>query len=308
MGNNKVVVLMSTYNGEKFIREQIDSILHQKNVTVEIIIRDDCSTDSTIDILQEYSTKYNNITLIKGKENLKPAKSFFWLMENYSDSDYFALSDQDDVWDSDKLECAINMINQENNNIPLLYYSNLRIVDQNLTFYRNSHSSPHISRNKYAAFIENLATGCTIVYNRRMAQLIKQKKPCNFSMHDAWLYLVGAVFGKNIYDYEPHICYRQHENNVIGTRLKKSSWSAYIAREFNRFTNRNLQPRYDNAVEFLREFGTELSENDLKKVLEVVNYKRTRKTRNLLMNDQDIIPKDRFNRFRIRTLIRLGIV
>ena len=116
-----------------------------------------------------------------------------------------------------------------------------------------------------------------------------------------------AFFGNVVYDFEPHINYRQHGNNVVGTSLTKRRFPK-IKNEVNRFFNRNLQPRFDNAVEFLREFGTELPEEDLEKVLEIVNYKRTRQSRKQLMNDTDIIPENGFNRFRLRMLIRLGIV
>lgn len=302
-----VTVLMSTYNGEKYLREQLDSIIKQENVDLRIVVRDDGSSDGTVSILDEYSKKYKFISYYKGSQNLKPCKSFLELIRSNTDSDYFALSDQDDIWDRDKLITAIRFLQAQDQTMPALYFSNLRIVDENNKYYRNSHDVPRNLNNKYNALIATAATGCTIVYNKKLAEIANRVKPRTFSMHDTWLYLTCAFFGNVIYDFEPHINYRQHHDNVIGAQLSNRKLP-HLTKEIKRLCDRNLQPRYDNAVEFLREFGTELSENDLKKVLEVVNYKRTRKTRKLLMNDQDIIPRDGFNRFRIRMLIRLGIV
>ena len=302
-----VTVLMSTYNGEKYLREQLDSILHQKGVDVRLIVRDDCSKDHTLSILHEYANKFPNISIESGDINLRPCKSFFKLICNNTDCDYFALSDQDDIWDEDKLISAVHMLEKVDQMKPAMYFSNLRIVDQNNKFYRNSHSQRRDLNNKYRSLTECAASGCTIVYNRKLAEIAARVKPCDFSMHDTWIYMTCAFFGNVVYDYQPHINYRQHGNNVIGTQLKKNTISRMLM-IIKRMFNRNLQPRYDNAVEFLREFGTELEQNDLAKVLEIVSYKRTRKTRKKLLSDIDILPAGRLKKFQIRMLVRLGIV
>lgn len=302
-----VTVLMSTYNGEKYLREQLDSILNQKNVEIKLVVRDDGSTDHTIDILREYGEKYPYISITVGDKNLRPCKSFFQMICNNSDCDYYALSDQDDIWDDDKLACAVRMLEKVDQSKPAMYFSNLRIVDHNNHFYRNSHNRRRDMNDKYRTLIETAATGCTIVYNRRLAEIASKVMPKDFSMHDTWIYMTCAFFGNVVYDYTPHINYRQHENNVIGAQLRKKAVSR-LSTEIKRFFNRNLQPKYDNSVEFLREFGTVLEVEDLTKVLEIVNYKRTYSTRRKLANDQDILPKDKFNKFRIKMLVYLGII
>jgi rhamnosyltransferase len=298
---------MSTFNGEEYLPEQLDSILSQKGVDIKIVVRDDGSTDRTLDILKTYQQKYGCISIESDGGNLKPCRSFLKLISENTESDYFALSDQDDIWDDNKLFSAISKLADLPEEKPAMYFSNLRIVDSNNKFYRNSHSSRRDLKNKYNALIATAATGCTIVYNRRLAQIAAKVKPRTFSMHDTWIYMTCAFFGNIVYDFEPHINYRQHGNNVIGTSLTKNRFPKF-SNELKRLFNRNLQPRYDNAVEFLREFGTELSGEDLDKVLEVVNYKRTRESKRKLLSDPDIIPDDRFNRFRIKMLIYLGIV
>ena len=123
----KVCVLMSTYNGEKYLKEQLDSILNQNSIIVDILIRDDGSTDKTLNILDEYNKKYNNIRYYTG-ENLKSAKSFLDLLFTAGEYDYYSFSDQDDVWDRDKLLVAVSKLKEGYN----LYGCKKKIVNSNL--------------------------------------------------------------------------------------------------------------------------------------------------------------------------------
>lgn len=302
---NKVTVLMSTYNGEKYIREQIDSILNQVNVNIELVVRDDGSTDNTVNILSEYCNKYNNIQYYVGS-NLKPAKSFLELMTTDINSDYFALADQDDLWDNNKIDCAIKKIKDKDNSKPIMYFSNLRIVDKDNVFYRNSHSQPKNPR-KYTALTEDTATGCTIVYNRKASELLKERKPRTFSMHDSWLYLICIFLGEVVYDFEPHINYRQHGNNVVGTYLQKKSLNLYIKR-VKRLFDRKLQPRYNNAMSFLEKFEDLLTSEDLKKIKMIINYKDNLINRLRLLCNKEISASSSSRDIRYRLLVLLGIV
>lgn len=268
----KVCVLMSAYNGEKYIREQIDSILNQSNVEVSLIIRDDGSSDETINILEEYSKTDHRVQYYKGK-NVGPAFSFLNLINCAPYFDYYALADQDDVWDIDKLYIATSMLSKEvNENIPLMYYSNLRIVDENLNYVRNSHDIPAIIENKYSALIDSMPTGCTMVFNRRTVELIKDNLPEKCTMHDTWIYLICMFLGKCCYDFEPHISYRQHSNNVIGTYLRKKTVKVWIDK-IKRVFDRSLQPRYTNANSFFTCYKGVLNEKDKKMLLLICQYK-----------------------------------
>ena len=151
----EICVLLSTYNGEKYLREQLDSLVCQENVELKILIRDDGSKDSTLQILKEYSKKDARITYFVGN-NVGPAQSFFDLIIKSPDADYYAFCDQDDVWDKDKLEIAVGFLEKEDNSKPNMYYSNLRIVDQNLRYYRLSHSAPSVQSNKYSVLTEDI--------------------------------------------------------------------------------------------------------------------------------------------------------
>lgn len=301
-----VCVLLSTYNGEKYIIEQIESLLKQKDVNLTVIARDDGSSDNTVSILKEYSEKYNNFKYYKG-ENVRPAKSFFDLIVNSPNADYYAFCDQDDVWDEDKLVVAVNMLEKEDNTKPNMYYSNLRIVDKNLNFYRLSHETPSTQDSKYSCLTEDMATGCTVVFNKTTAEYVKSGTPEYCSMHDTWIYMICQFFGTTIYDFDAHISYRQHGDNVVGTYLGKKTMDIYIKR-IERLFDRKLQPRYNNAQNFYKTFGERLSLKDKGKVLELVEYKDSFRKKMRLFGDKEIHASSKSREIRYRGLIILGIV
>lgn len=270
-----VTVLMSTYNGEKYLREQLDSIFAQKNVSVELVVRDDASSDRTVDILKEYQKIHEKMIIINDRKNLGACNSFLYLIRTYTQGKYFALADQDDIWDEDKLVIAVKAIEtveKKKSDIPLLYYSNLRVVNEKNEFGRMSHSTPHVSKNRYAALIENLATGCTVVYNRDLANLAKSAQPEQYSMHDVWLYRVAKIFGEAIYDFEPHINYRQHAENVVGTSIKKVSLRK-IERELKWMLDTKQSEWYTDIEIFYNQFFSRMNEDTQKACLKILNSK-----------------------------------
>ena len=301
-----VCILLSTYNGEKYLREQLDSLLIQQDIDFNILARDDGSKDGTVGILKEYSVRDSRLKYFEGK-NVGPAQSFFDLVMKSPEADYYAFCDQDDVWDSDKLSVAVKFLEKEDISKPNMYYSNLRIVDQNLNFYRLSHTEPSIQKNKYSVLTEDMATGCTVVFNKKCAEYVRMGTPEYCSMHDTWIYMICKFFGKTVYDFEAHISYRQHGNNVVGTYLCKKTKDLYIAR-IKRLFDRELQPRYNNAYNFYRTFGTLLSEKDKNKVLKLVNYKKSIKSKISLLMDKEIYASSKNRELRYKLLIILGIV
>ena len=305
MDKYKVAVLMSTYNGEKYIRKQLDSILAQKGVEVSLYIRDDGSKDNTPAILEEYSQKYNNVNWYKGDKNLGACGSFFELMAQKRDVDYYSLSDQDDVWDDDKIISAIEFMKNAPDDKPVLYYSNLRIVDQNEVFLRNSHSSPMLPGARYSYLSDVFVTGCTAVYNQSLASIIAEIKPKDFSMHDTWIYMVASMFGTTLYDFKPHMNYRQHGNNVIGTRKKKISFES-LRREFGKYFNWKDQSRYKCARLIRKQFDGKLDKKTLGKIDEFVNYKKSIGATLKLAFDKDLDSSNFYRklRFRITVLLR----
>lgn len=222
----RFLILMSTYNGEQFLIEQIDSILKQNDVDVFILIRDDGSQDKTVEILKQYEEKHpNQISLVLG-ENLGFSGSFHELTKIASEKytfqfDYFAFSDQDDIWLPNKLKVAGDYLKQNdlNKNIPILYCSNLDVVDEELHKLRIMRNFEHFDR--ATSFVVCMATGCTCVFNAVALNQFANTFNVKLYFHDYWMYLMSLYGGRVIYDKHSYILYRQHGKNVIG--LKKAS-------------------------------------------------------------------------------------
>lgn len=267
---SKVTVLMSVYNGEKYLNEQIDSILNQKDVEIRLVIRNDGSRDNTVDILKKVSDNDKRIMFYEG-ENLGPAYSFLDLVSNAGDSDYYAFADQDDVWDEDKLIIAVRELNKMNSSKPTLYYSNLKVVESDLSFIRMAHDVPQIQDNKYAALLEYMPSGCTMVFNKKLVDLTNIYKPYYCFMHDVWMYVLCKIFGETYYDFDGHISYRQHGNNVLGA-YKRKSVKVYIDR-IKRIFDRNQQPKFKTASCLYEGYKQYMTEEDLQVVNEIVCYK-----------------------------------
>ena len=223
---------MSTYNGEKYIREQLDSIL-QQSLPVEILIRDDGSSDGTIAIIEDYIANGAPVELIKG-ENVGVIASFFALIKAAPESDFYAFSDQDDYWLEDKIKNAVEMLGTED--MPMLYCSDTYLVDGDLNVIKQEDRNPRPSFGN--AIVENICTGCTAVGNRQFIEKIRENIPdtTKIIMHDWWLYLIAELYGKTVFDHNAQIYYRQHGNNEWGA--KTSKWKVYKYRFKQLFAKR----------------------------------------------------------------------
>ncbi|SCW77200.1 Glycosyl transferase family 2 [Lachnospiraceae bacterium C10] len=220
MSKSNVAVLLSSYNGEKYIREQLNSVIHQEGVNVDLFVRDDGSTDSTRDILeQEYGEK---IHIIQG-ENIGVIKSFFEIIKVAEKYDYYALCDQDDVWDCDKLQVAVECLDNHQD-VEALYLSTTRVVDEQLNVIEET--SSRIEKKVYdpiKVLVGNNATGCTMVFNSKLRDLVAAYIPERVIMHDHWIYMICILCGGYVFfDKTPHISYRQHGNNELGNKISFS--------------------------------------------------------------------------------------
>lgn len=299
----KVVVLLSTYNGEKYLQQQLDSLLAQKNVELDILIRDDCSQDCTIDILSKYSSRYSCISYYRG-ENKRPRDSFFDLLNNCGTYDFYAFCDQDDYWEPEKLFEAISMIQKEVNDGPVLYCSNLKVVDENLRFCRMNRTKKISLDNKFYAFTEFPAVGCTEVFNHNAAMLIRRNVSPNCLMHDSWVFTTCQFFGKVIYDNNAYICYRQHGNNVIGARESKIE---ILKDKIMRLFDRSLQPRLQNTKAFYNQFFDDINEEDRKEIKKIIDYKSGLMNRLKLIFDNKIVGFTVLDTLRLKFIILFGL-
>lgn len=215
----KVQILMSTYNGEKYLCTQLDSILKQTYPSIEVLIRDDGSSDATLSILEKYSAEYDNVKYYKGN-NIGVIQSFLQLLRDSDDSaKYYAFADQDDVWLPEKISRAVGLIQGKLEKKPLLYCSDTYVVDEQLKIIKKEEKNPRPSFGN--ALVQNICTGCTAVMNQQLRNIINSTRPTNIVMHDWWCYLSAALYGEVIYDRIPYIYYRQHGHNEWGVKVSK---------------------------------------------------------------------------------------
>lgn len=254
----EMCVLMSTYNGEKFLAEQIDSILAQRDVKVYLLVRDDGSSDKTCEILEKYCGQ-EKLSWYSGK-NLGVAKSFWDLLKKAPESEYYAFSDQDDIWEINKLICAVRQIKKSNMERPVLYFSNKTLVDTECKpLYRKDERVRGVTLNY--SFLKGFASGCTMVFNKSLYYELIRYEPQVMTMHDSWILKVAGAVGTVMYDKTPHILYRQHGNNTVGnqTRIK----------HFKRHIRNITYYRYDNmrsimARQLLDYYGHQMKPRDKK--------------------------------------------
>ena len=218
----KVTILMSTYNGEQFLAEQIESIQNQTFVDWELLIRDDGSKDQTPDIIKNFAEKDDRISFLnpQNRENLGVIKSFHSLLKHQS-SDYYFFSDQDDVWLPTKLQMQLEEAKKYPRELPLLVYTDLTIVDQQLQVQHESMirtQSDHANTSLLQEITENTVTGGVSLINHTLANLWTGQEKHDLLMHDWYLALLATALGKLIYIDQPGELYRQHASNVLGAR------------------------------------------------------------------------------------------
>lgn len=273
-----VLVLMSTYNGEAYLREQLDSILRQDGVHVHLLIRDDGSTDRTCDILAEYAVRYDNVEW-EGQENVGFFRSFSMLAEKAltfpEPIDFYAFSDQDDIWMPNKLKTACRFLegimNQEagvrSQDVPLLFSSNSLFMDDNMNIMGSFHNeAPHYT--KQNVMIYPTEQGCSMVFNKRALELYDSHPPRN-AWHDRWMCLICNFLGQTVYCQSPLFYYRIHGGNMIG---KKQSLWARIMDDIKFFFTSDAK-NSQMVEEFYQAYRSQLSDEDLKILNVFLNYK-----------------------------------
>ena len=297
----KVTILLSTFNGEKYVAEQIDSILNQSYKNIQIFVRDDVSTDQTLPILERLH-RDGIIHLTKGK-NIGVIDSFFWLMKNAPLADFYAFCDQDDVWKHDKIEKALSELHNYDINSPNLYCSSTELVDENLV---SNQVGPVLKRLKPSlgnALVQNIVTGCTAVFNRAALDKCISVQPKRVEMHDSWIYLVCAAFGNVFFDTYPTVLYRQHSQNVIGGKTI-GCYQRFVRKFSILFNNPKKNFRSQRANEFLELFPTEFETKEL--VGKIANYKYSWRNRLALITEKRIFMNRRDQDFIFRLSVLLG--
>ncbi len=259
----KVQILLATYNGEKFLREQLDSIVNQEYKLWDLLIHDDGSIDNTILILNEYKNNYPKKIrlLIDNKIFSSASKNFFHLIENRSrKANLYCLCDQDDIWHKSKLKLIIERYNTIGDNKPVLIHSDLSLIDSSGKLLKKSHNKLiNYQKNlitKYTSLYYNPVPGCAMSINSALADKLSY---CKYMvMHDWWI-LLSAIYGNTtvLYIKSPLVKYRQHSGNVFG--YKKFNIVILFIRLFFKIPRyiKNVRKAYAQSKQFYFQSGLE---------------------------------------------------
>lgn len=259
----RIAILMSTYNGEKYLQQQIDSIRDQSFNDWELFIRDDGSSDNTVAIVNENTSKDPRIKYIDDVEhNLGPKKSFFKLLKNI-EADYYFFCDQDDVWTKNKLATMLKYIkNQEQEfNGPLLVYCGLQCTDSNLEITNNDFEKIIGKLAKpYDRFIGNDMPGVVMLFNRKVRDIfLKTNDYDEIEMHDWWIALIAAMFGKVIFIDEKLVLYRQHGNNTVGAGVNGGIFKKILKSDNLKKQEKLINVSFKQSKTFFEQYNKSLN-------------------------------------------------
>lgn len=217
-GRPRLVLLLATYNGAAHLDEFLASLAAQTCRPDRLVLRDDGSTDDSVDRVLAWGRAQGiAVQQLPGGPRLGPARSFLQLLAEAGEAGLYAFADQDDVWLPHKLERAVDHITRagEGRDVPVLYASTLTVTDARLTPLSTTPVPRRLGLG--SALFENVLTGCTMVFNRALAERLQRHLPADPLMHDWWVYLVAAAVGRIVFDPQPGVLYRQHAHNTLGT-------------------------------------------------------------------------------------------
>lgn len=277
-----VTVIMSTYNGSKSIIKQLDSIFSQEGVLVSCVVRDDGSRDNTYDILEEYSKKIHKLKIIKGG-NIGWERSFLEALYSCGTSDYYAFSDQDDIWFNNKLIEGVAELEKHDKNIPLLFHCNRASVNEKLEPLKIQVKKIKKPLSKENAITQEYAQGCSMLINETAKNLICQYRPSTKVAHDFWVGLICYYFGEVYYCKEPLFYHISHGNNASGEGHLLKSWKGRLKKIFH------SNAYYNPTIDLLQGYGELLDDKDLTFIKSIIHYKSSIKDKLKLLFNRSFI-------------------
>ena len=262
--DEKISIIVPIYNAEEWLEKCVNSIVEQTYFNIEILLINDGSTDKSLEICKKFENIDNRIKVIDNEgKNLGAIGNFFELIKKAPDASYYAFSDQDDYWHEDKIEKAVERLEQMSSkngeNIPIAYCGAKEITNEKLEVTAvSTFKNPRTVWEN--ALVENLCTGCTCVINKKLKDMIRKNPPAYTVMHDWWIYLIATSLGMLYYDEIPYIKYRQHNDNAYGDINDKTSLWKYRFKQL--FSKRGEV--YKQIESFLDIYGKYLDTNKRK--------------------------------------------
>lgn len=294
----KIAVLLSTFNGEKYIASQLDSILKQEgNFIIDIFVRDDGSSDSTLEIIKELS-EVNRCLHLREGENIGYKLSFFDLLYTVADYDFYAFCDQDDVWLSTKLKASLRFL--EKQNFPSLYACKKYYVNEVLKPLSIKDKS--LPMNLDYGFFRGGICGCTMVWNNKLQQIIQRYRPKeSFKSHDDYVRCLAIAIGASTYlDETPHILYRRHSKNE--SLLPNSRLRRILVKGIKDFGSRADLKKI--SLDLIRGYSDELT-TEAKSFLEQIIAKDSLNSRLSLIRSPHLKTCPPYEEYLLKTLILL---
>jgi len=274
-----IIILLAAYNGEKFLKDQIESILAQTCTDWKLVVQDDCSTDSTYDIALSYAHKYpEKIAALSRCENSGSAAKNFFSLLRYADEDYMMFSDGDDIWLPEKLNVTLDKMREleakNGKSIPLLVHTDLKVVDTQLCEISESFlKRQYLDYNRWKLnhlLAQNIVTGCTLMANRCLTDMIGAP-PLHAAMHDWWLALLASAFGEIGFVKQPTVLYRQHGANQVGAKNTKSI-GYYTKRLLDiRKAQQDLYNTFQQANEFFERYENVLDSDKVQMIKDFIS-------------------------------------
>jgi glycosyltransferase involved in cell wall biosynthesis len=262
----EIDVLMATWNGSRFIEEQLDSLFCQTFQNFRLIVRDDGSSDTTLQIVEQYRARRPNSVLVRKNSSRQGACRNFSLLAAESTAPYFAFADQDDIWRADKLElelaAAKSMETEHDVHTPVLVFSDMELVgaDNQLiahSVWRMKYVNPHRAT-LGSMLVQNLVNGCTVLGNRSLL-LQGMPIPEEAFMHDFWLGLVAAAFGTLRPLDATTVRYRQHQHNTMGAGSGLRIGDAFKRLRGDPSFKQGIERSRRQAEKFSEQYATQLS-------------------------------------------------
>lgn len=276
----KVQVLLSSYNGEKYIAEQLESIFSQKEIDVSCFVRDDGSADGTAEVLKKFARKGLRVMYDKNKGW---KKGFYELVYLADEAPFYAFADQDDVWKEWKLKRAVDKLKELPQQEPCLYYSNVSVTDEALNIMGEKvNLAP--PQKKESALNICYGQGCTMVFNCAARELFMRYRIEEPISHECWMSILCIYFGNVVYDNCSTLLYRQHGDNSLGAE-KKTRFGLLRERLHKKADKQAYYPYYRYLYEGYNDL---LSEEDKAVVLDCMNYKNDWKAKMRLLLNRNI--------------------
>ncbi len=311
-----VNVILCSRNGEKYLRAQIESILKQTEQSVRLLISDDVSSDRTQEIEREYAEQYPERVKVRFRTvpSGGAARHFFLALQYFAEEtgdgslspsgqspsgQYYMFADQDDVWKPEKLSAASQKLAElPANNRGKLYYSNKSFVDQNLNLIREENIVFY--DDFFEVLWKNLASGCTMVFDRALAGYALKHRPQTDCIHDNWIYRIAKAIGSTvIFDSDSYILYRQHGNNEVGIEGAKLYHSS-VSYMLKRAVPLLFQKRDHKRILYLKEiydlYRSDMVEENAKLIDTFLHYRFSPVNKWKLIHHPDMKKRDRKSR------------